>query len=145
MSAQSFWSDPAFQAFKAYTDKLQKMYDDGKHTEVAEKVKNWKKGLEKMKQLAMGYGMKYDKPLPMFASGDLIEKITWVKSKFKGKELVYGIWDGADHVKVDGKHVMNQHMLDFFVEGITDKEKAKAKLFELMVVFDGKISKVEKI
>ena len=143
--AQSFWSDPEYQKFKRYTAKLQKEYEKGGDSEFPEKIKNWKRGLEKMKQLATGYGMKYDKPLPLFASGDLIEKITWVKSKFKGKELIYGLWDGEDHVKIDGKHVMNKHMLSFFVEEITNKEEAKAKLYEIMVIFDAKISKVEKI
>ena len=144
MSSQSLWSDPIFIKFKNFTAKLEKEFENP-GTDWDKKLESWHRGLRKIKQLGVSYGMTYDKPLPLFASGDMIKKITWFKFKFEGKEQTYGLWPGADHVIIDKKHVFNQHMLNFFMDGIKNSDKAKAKIFELITVFEGKVSKKEKI
>ena len=140
MSPQSIWSDKAYIQFKKYSDKLDKNYRSMPKGDLDEAIENWKRGAEKMRGIAVGYGMKSFKlPMPNFMISANEDSIVWVRSKIGDEEITYGLWDSTDdHIKIEDKHVFSERYLDFILGDYVNKDKAKKKLMELVVAFNGK-------
>ena len=60
-----------------------------------------------------------------------------MKSKIGDEYLKWGIWEGEDHVKVNGNHVFNQSYLDYMTDGAKNSQEAGEKLAGLITIFDG--------
>ena len=137
--AQSIYQDKDYLIFDKYTKKLNRTIESMNLDDRDKHITNWLKGRARMEQLALKYKMELNKPYPIWARRDDIAHIKWIKSMIDGDEIVWGLWSGEDHTKIDGKHVFNETYLNFLAQGYKDKEKAKTMLAKLMAGFDGKV------
>ena len=99
---------------------------------------NWERGLKKMQQLAISYGIEYNPKSP-FENSDLPEPITWIKLKNGETIGITTRKDIPDHAKKDGFHVFNAHWLDFMLYPIKDKKKAQNTIVRIFTTFNGEL------
>lgn len=139
--AQTIFTDKQYIEFDKYQRFVMKNWKKFDMDEQEKHRENWKRGREKMEQLAQSYGIELKTPYPKFARMQELAEIQWISSKVGDEKLVWGLWDGEDHVKVkkDGKskHVFSKTYLDFMTDGIKNAEVANQKIAELIVLFDG--------
>ena len=140
--AQSIFQDEKYLIFDKYTKRLVKEIDTYGLEKREKNIQNWLKGRLQMEQLALKYKMELKTPFPIFARRDDIDNIKWIKSTIDGKEVIWGIWAGEEHIKLpyegENRHVFNEGYLDFLTEGFTDKPEAKDMMAKLFVTFDAK-------
>lgn len=132
---QSFWTHPDLVKFANYSEKLEKSSYKGYQVT---KKGNWERGLKKMQQLAISYGIEYNpkSPFEKYAPAD---QITWIKLETGETIGITTRKDIPDHAKKDGLHVFNAHWLDFMMYPIKDKKTAQKALIKLFTTFDGKL------
>jgi len=138
--SQSFWSDNTYVTFKKYTDRLEKTHMEMSESDLKREVKNWQKGVEKMKQVAIGYDIEYEAPSPSFLTYSEKDSIHWVSFK-KLDGFTIGLWDGPNRV-IDGKPVFDPAYLDMEMAGVENlKEQhftdAVVSFLGVMKKFDG--------
>ena len=138
--SQSFWSDPGYTQFKKYTDRLERTHKGMSDENLKREVKNWRKGVEKMKQLAIGYDLEYEAPVPSFLSYSEKDAIHWVTFKKLGGFTV-GLWDGPNRT-IDGKPVFDPAYLDMEMAGVKNLREqhftdAIVSFLGVMKKFDG--------
>jgi len=118
--SQSFWSSKEYQEFLRYTESLSKKHLNMSDIELKQAVKNWQRGVEKMTQIAIGFDVIYEAPVPSFLTYSKKDSITWITlTKLDGYKI--GLWDG-ECTTIDGHPVFNPEYLNFSlaVNGISD-------------------------
>ena len=140
MNMNSFWGHPEYQQFKKYTDKLEKTHMEMSEDVLKKEVKNWNKGVEKMRQIAIGYDIDYEAPNPSFLTYSEKDSIHWVSFK-KLDGFTIGLWDGPNRT-IDGKPVFDPAYLDMEMAGIENLTEmhftdAVIAFLDVMRRFDG--------
>lgn len=138
--SQSFWGTSEYQTFKKYTDRLEQTHKQMTEDELKKEVKNWQKGVEKMKQLAIGYDVDYKPPVPSFLSYSEKDSIHWISFK-KLDGFTIGLWDGPNRT-IDGKPVFDPAYLDMEMAGVEKLTElhftdAIVRFLDVMRKFDG--------
>ena len=123
-----FYRHPEYLKFKKYTENLMK------RAEKSNKVtRNWERGREKMKLLALTYNVDYN-PEPPF---DRKPKTVWFKLD---DGLLIGVSDkSGDHWIEDGKHVFSARWLDYMMYPVKDKDVNTNFLIALITEFEGEL------
>ena len=132
---QSFWTHPELQKFEEYSKKAKVKKDvindlDGKN--------NWERGLKKMQQLAIGYGINYNPESP-FKIKKLPDPIVWIKTK---RNEIVGITNREsvlDHKKFGDYHVFSAKWLEMMICGAKDKKAKLNGLIKAFILFDGRL------
>ncbi len=132
---QSFWTHPDLVQFANYSEKLRKKRYFGYKVP---KKGNWERGLKKVQQLAISYGIEYNPKSP-FEKYDTPEPITWIKLKTGETIGITNRENIPDHVKKGEYHVFNAHWLDFMIYPIKNKKRAQETLIKLITTFDGEL------
>jgi len=137
---QSFWGNAEYLRFKKYTDRLEMTHKEMDGAELKREVANWKKGVDKMVQLAIGYDIEYKAPNPSFLTCSEKDSIHWVTFK-KLDGFTVGLWDGPNRT-IDGKPVFNPSYLDqelSDVSSLTEMHFTDAVIafLDVMRKFDG--------
>ena len=109
--SQSFWSNEKYLGFVRYTEKLEKEHMKMSESDLKAAVRNWKKGVEKMTQLAIGYDVNFEPPEPSFLTYSEKDAVKWVVLH-KLDDFKIGLWDGPCRT-IDGHPVFDPGYLGF--------------------------------